>query len=373
MLKHLFIVMLAFVPVISESLETVIVPQFELPLKKSYIFSEPTRDELILFYEKLTKPSSTLFIERRRPSDRSIIAKYSFKLQPGQTTRLADYLQGNSVLLVLIQHNKLQTLSSLAINVLNRSTIRSSIFTIEEARRVDRSIRRLSVTGMTWDNRAKKESFLINGSLEEGSVPFLASVDISGRRIGSPVLINRRVEHKDLAVNSCSSTTAAITEGSVRILNGNRSRTLITPEEISFDPEQCRYGVIRRPFNEIPQFYFLDASLNTQHFFQLPGAVAPGLVEESRNQLVYSSERNSFFYPTADDHALIALSEITGNGVKFDSIPTSVDSSSISITTIDNQVFLLISGLRVRTFERVHQLILISVPPPGGATSSRQF
>jgi hypothetical protein len=369
MLKHLFILMLAFIPLFSEAVETVIVPRFDLPLKKSYIFSDISRSELILIYEKLTKPSSTLFIERRNPTDRSIIKKFSLILPSGQTSRLADYVPENSVLLVLVQHNKTQALSTLSINVLNQNVIRSSIFTLEDARRVDRSTRRLFVTGMTWDSRAKRESFLINGSLEEGSVPFLASIDISGRRLGMPAPLGRRVKHKDLAINVCNSANTAITESSIRILNGSRFRTLITPEEISFDPEQCRYAVIRRPFNEIPQVYFLDASLNTQQFFQLPGAVAPGLVEESRNQLVYSSHRNSFFYPTADDHALIALSEISGNGVKFDSIPTSVDSSSISITTLGDQVFLLISGLRVRTFERIHQLILISVPPPHGANS----
>jgi hypothetical protein len=366
MLKHLLVVMLAFYPFFSEALETVIVPRSDLPLKKSYIFSEPSRSELILFYERLTKPSSTLVIEKRRVEDRSIIQKFSLRLPPGQTTRLADYVPGNSVLLVAVQHNHTQTFFTLAINVLSRNVVRSSLFTIEEARRLDRSVRRLSVAGMTWDNRANKESLLINAQASESTVPFLTSVDISGRRLGTPAPLNRRLQHTDLAVNSCASTMAATTETSIRVLKGNRSRILITPEEISFDPELCRYAVIRRPFDEIPEIYFLDQSLNIQRFFELPGAVAPGLVEESRNQLIYSRDRKSFFYPTADDHARISLSEITQTGIKFDVIATSIDSSSVSITTMGDTVFLLISGLRVRTFERIHQLILISTPAPTG-------
>jgi hypothetical protein len=366
MLKHLFIVMLAFYPLFSEALETVIVPRSDLPLKKSYIFSEPSRSELILFYEKLTKPSSTLFIEKRPVGHRNVSEKFSFRLPPGQTTRLVDYVPGNSVLLVVVQHNKTQALSTLAVNVLSRGVGRSPLFTIEDAHRVDRSVRRLSVAGMTWDSRANKESLLINAHAAESTVPFLTSMDISGRRIGAPAPLNRRLLHTDLSVNSCASTMAATTETSIRVLKGNRSRILVTPEEISFDPDSCRYAVIRRPFDEIPEIYFLDQSLNIQRFFELPGAVAPGLIEESRNQLIYSPDRKSFFYPTVDDHARISLSEITQTGVKFDVIATSIDSSSISITTMGDNVFLLISGLRVRTFERIHQLILISTPIPSG-------
>ena len=366
MLKHLLGLMLAFYPLILEALETVIVPRSDLPLKKSYIFSDPSHNELILFYEKLTKPSSTLIIEKRRVGDRTVIAKFSLRLEPGQTTRLADYVPGNSVILALVQHNKSQALFTLSINVLSRAVVRSSLFTIEEARRVDRSLRRLSVSGMTWDKQTNKESLVINAATEENTVPFLALVDASGRRIGTPSPLIRRQKHTDLVVNTCASTMASTTETSIRILKGNRARSLITPEEISFDPKLCRYAVIRRPFDEIPEIYFLDATLNTQDFFVLPGAVAQGLIEESRNQLVYSPERNSFFYPTADDHAKISLSEITQNGIKFDVISTSIDSSSVSITTVGDQIFLLISGLRVRTFERIHQLILISVSPPTG-------
>jgi hypothetical protein len=366
MLKHLFVVMLAIYPLFLEAEETLIVPRSDLPLKKSYIFSDQTRSELILFYEKLTKPSSTLTVEKRRVGDRKIIEKFSLLLAPGQTTRLADYVPGNSVILVLVQHNKSQALSTVSINVLSKGVIRSSLFTIEEARRVDSSLRRLAVAGMVWDSRANKESLLINASVEESTVPFLAAIDASGRRIGTPSTLNRRSEHTDLVVNICTSTMAATTNATIRILKGNRARSLVTPEEISFDPELCRYAVVRRPFDEIPEIYFLDASLNTQRFFVLPGAVAQGLVEESRNQLVYSSHRKSFFYPTADDHAKISLSEITPNGVKFDVISTSIDSSSVSITTAGDQVFLLISGLRVRTFERIHQLILITAAPPTG-------
>ncbi len=358
--------MLSFLPLFSEASETVIVPRSDLPLKKSYIFSEPSRSELILFYEKLTKPSSTLVIEKRRVEDRNVTERFSILLPPGQTTRLVDYVQGSSVILAVVQHNKTQAFFTLAINVLSRKNLRSSLFTIEDARKVDRSARRLSVAGMTWDSRANKESLLINATTSENPVSFLASIDISGHRIGTPAPLNRRQVHTDLATNSCIPTQAATTETSIRILKGNRARTLITPEEISFDPELCRYAVIRRPFDEIPEIYFLDASLNIQHFFELPGAVAAGLTEESRNQLIYSPDRNSFFYPTADDHARISLSEITANGVKFDVIATSVDSSSIAITTMGDNVFLLISGLRVRTFERIHQLILISTGPPSG-------
>ena len=148
--------------------------------------------------------------------------------------------------------------------------IRSSLFTIEEARRVDRSLRRLSVAGMTWDKLTNKESLVINAATEENTVAFLASIDASGRRIGTPSPLNRRQKHTDLVVNSCASTMASTTETSIRILKGNRARSLITPEEISFDPKLCRYAVIRRPFDEIPEIYFLDASLNTQDFFVFP-------------------------------------------------------------------------------------------------------
>ncbi len=364
MIKFRLILLFVLLPLLLGAEEKIIVPQSDQPLKKSYLFLDQSRSELILLYEKLTEPKSILVIERRQVEDRSIIQRFSLSLPSGQTTRLADYVASHSVLLGIVQQNSTQALSIIAINVLSKSVVRSPFFTVEEARRNGVSAGRLSVAGMTWDKNSNREPLLINASSASSTVAFFASVDSNGHQIGAPSPLSRHEKHTDLALNSCTSSFAATTTTAVKLLKGNRVRAFRTPEEIAFDPDLCRFAIIRRQFSEIPQIYFLDASLNTQQVFTLPGGVAPGLIEDTRNQLVYSGDRKSFFYPTVLSHAQLSLNEITQQGVKSVAIPTSVDVSGVSVTTFGDRVFLLVAGLRVRSFERIHQLILVSTSPP---------
>ena len=122
--------------------------------------------------------------------------------------------------------------------------------------------------------------------------------------------------------------------------------------------------MIRRQFTEVPQIYFFNSSLNTENVIKLPGSVAPGLIEDTRNQLIYSLDRKSFFYPTVLTHARLLVNEITQTGVKNVEINTSVDFSGVSVASIGDRVFLLVAGLRVRSFDKTHQLILVSTSPP---------
>jgi hypothetical protein len=343
--------------------ELLIVPQSEQPLKKSFLFVDRSRNELILVYEKLNKPSSVVIVERRRVDDESIIQRFSVTI-PGQTLRLADYVASHSVLLAAIQQNKSQALSMLSINVLSQGVTRSSLYSLDDAKRSGISAKKLSVAGMIWDQSGGTESLIINATSTSSTAALFGSVDLNGHRVGTPLRLNRQERHTDLALDTCSSTFAAITITGVRTLKNNHTRPLRIPEEIGFDPDLCQFAVIRRPFSEIPQMYFFNDSLNTENILKLPGSIAPGLIEGSRNQLSYSSDRKSFFYPTVLSHARLLVNEITQQGVKNVEINTSVDFSGLSIATIGDHVFLLVAGLRVQGYDITHQLILVSTSPP---------
>ena len=343
--------------------ELLIVPQSDQPLKKSFLFVDRSRNELILVYEKLNKPSSIVIIERRRVDNESIIQRFSVII-PGLTLRLVDYVASHSVLLAAVQQNKSQALSMLSINVLSKIVMRSNFYSLDDAKRSGISAKKLSVAGMTWNESGGIESLIINATSTSSTTALFASVDLNGNRVGSPLRLNRQQTHTDLALDTCSSTFAAITTTVVRTVKNNRTHPLRTPEEIGFDPDLCQFAVIRRPFSEIPQIYFFNDSLNTENVLKLPGTVAPGLIEDSRNQLSYSSDRKSFFYPTVLTHARLLVNEITQQGVKNVEINTSVDFSGVSMATIGNHVFLLVAGLRVRSYDVTHQLILVSTSPP---------
>jgi hypothetical protein len=343
--------------------ELLIVPQSEQPLKKSFLFVDQSRNELILVYEKLNKPSSIVIVERRRVDDESIIQRFSVTI-PGQTLRLADYIGSHSVLLAAVQQNKSQALSMLSINVLSKAVARSAFYSLDDAKRSGISAKKLSVAGMTWDQSVGVESLLLNATSTGSTVAFFANVDLSGHRAGTPMRLNRQEAHTDLALDTCSSSFAAITSKAVRTVKNNHIRPLRTPEEIGFDPDLCQFAVIRRQFTEIPQIYFLNDSLNTENVLKLPGTVAPGLIEDSRNQLVYQSDRKSFFYPTVLSHARLLVNEITPQGVKSLEINTSVDFSGVSLAVVPDRVFLLVAGLRVQSYDVTHQLILVSASPP---------
>jgi hypothetical protein len=341
--------------------ELLIVPQSEQPLKKSFLFIDRSRNEIIVLYEKLKTPSSVLIVERRRVDNESLIQRFSVTI-PAQTMRLADYVPAHSVILAAVQQNKTQALSMLSINILNKAVIRSNFYTLNDVKGF--SAKKLAVAGMTWDPQLSVESLIINASSASSTVAFFASVDVSGHRIGAPVMLSRRETHTDLALDTCSSTFAGTTTTVVRTLRNNHTRPLRTPVEIAFDPELCEFAVIRRQFTEVPQIYFFNSSLNAENVIKLPGSVASGLIEESRNQLIYSQDRKTFFYPTVLTHARLLINEITQQGVKNVEINTSVDFSGISLATIGNRVFLLVAGLRVRSFDKTHQLILVSTSPP---------
>lgn len=343
--------------------EKLIVPQSDQPLKKSFIFTDRSRNELILLYEKFNKSSSALFIERRRVDNESIVQRFSLTI-PAQTLRLADYVSSHSVLLAAVQQNKSQTISMLSINVLSKSVTRSNFYTVDEAKRSGVSVKKLSVSGMTWDQERDVESLFINATSISSAAAFFASVDLSGHRIGVPARMSRQEMHTDLALDTCSSTFAATTTTAVRTLRNNHTHPLRTPEEIAFHPELCEFAIIRRQFTEIPQIYFFNSALDTENVFKLPGSVAPGLIEDTRNQLVYSPERKSFFYPTVLTHARLYLNEITQRGVKSIPIPLSVDFSGVSVASIGDRVFLLVAGLHVQGYDKTHQLILVSSSPP---------
>lgn len=341
--------------------ELLIVPQSDQPLKKSFLFIDRSRNELILLYEKPNSPSSILVIERRRIDTESVIQRFSLTI-PAQTMRLADYVASHSVLLVVVQQNKSQTLSMLSINVLNKAVIRANFYALSDVKGF--SAKKLSVAGMNWDQQRGVESLLINASSASSTVAYFASVDLNGHRIGAPTRLSRQETHTDLSLDTCSSTFAATTTTVVRTLRNNQTHPLRTPEEIAFDPELCEFAVIRRQFTEVPQIYFFNSFLNTENVFKLPGTVAPGLIEDTRNQLVYSSDRKSFFYPTVLTHARLLVNEITQQGVKNVEINTSVDFSGVSVASIGDHVFLLVAGLLVRSYDKTHQLILVSTSPP---------
>jgi hypothetical protein len=361
MLKKALISLLLFAPLWLGAEELLIVPQSEQPLKKSFLFIDRSRNELILLYEKLRSPSSTLIVERRRVDNEAIIQRFSLTL-PSQTMRLADYIPSHSVLLAAVQQNKSQTLSMLSINVLNKTVIRSNFYALNDVKGF--SAKKLSVAGMTWDQRRGVESLLINASSPSRTASFFASVDSNGHRVGTPIVLNRRETHTDLALDSCTSTFAATTTTVVRTIRNNHIHPLRIPEEISFDPELCQFAIIRRQFSEVPQIYFFNSSLNTENVFKLPGSVAPGLIEDTRNQLVYCPDRKSFFYPTVLTHARLLVNEITQQSVKNVEINTSVDFSGVSLASIGDRVFLLVAGLRVRSYDKTHQLILVKTSPP---------
>lgn len=355
------LLLLLFVPLWLGAEELLIVPQSDQPLKKSFLFVDRSRNELILLYEKLGSPSSILIVERRRVDNESIIQRFSLTI-PAQTMRLADYIPSHSVLLAAVQQNKSQALSMLSINVLNKSVIRSNFYTLNDVKGF--AAKKLSVAGMIWDQQRGVESLLINASSPSSTAAFFSSVDLNGHRLGSPMILNRRELHTDLALDSCSSTFAATTTTVVRTIRNDHTHPLRTPEEISFDPELCQFAIIRRQFTEVPQIYFFNSSLNTENVFKLPGSVAPGLVEDTRNQLVYSPDRKSFFYPTVLTHARLLVNEITQQSVKNVEINTSVDFSGVSLASIGDRVFLLVAGLRVRSYDITHQLILVKTSPP---------
>lgn len=363
MIKAALIAFFITVPLWLGAEERLIVPQSDHPLKKSFLFIDRSRDELILLYEKFNKSSSILIVERRHIEDESIIQRFSLTI-PGQTIRLADYIPSHSVLLVAVQQNKSKTISMLSINVLSKAVTRPTFYTLEDAKRSGVSAKKLSIAGMIWDQQQNVESLLINATSTSSAVAFFASVDSNGHRVGETMSLSRREMHTDLALDSCSSTFAATTTTVVRTIKNNHTHPLRTPEEIGFNPDLCDFAVIRRQFTEVPQIYFMNSSLNTEAFFKLPGTVAPGLIEDTRNQLVYSSDRKSFFYPTVLTHARLYLNEITSNGVNSLPIPISVDFSGVSIGSTGNRVFLLVAGLKVRGYDSTHQLILVSSSPP---------
>jgi len=348
-------------PLWSGAEELLIVPQSDQPLKKSFLFIDRSRNELILLYEKLGSPNSTLIVERRRVDNESMIQRFSLTI-PAQTLRLADYVASHSVLLATVQQNKAQALSMLSINVLNKAVIRSNFYALNDVKVF--SAKKLSLAGMTWDQQRGVESLLINASSPGSTAAFFASVDLNGHRVGAPMILNRRETHTDLALDSCSSTFAATTTTVVRTLRNDHTHPLRTPEEIAFDPELCQFAVIRRQFTEVAQIYFFNSFLNTENLFKLPGTVAPGLIEDTRNQLVYSSDRKSFFYPTVLTHARLLVNEITQQSVKNVEINTSVDFSGVSLATIGDRVFLLVAGLHVHGYDKTHQLILVKTSPP---------
>lgn len=361
MLKSSLIALLIFVPLWLRGEELLIVPQSDQPLKKSFLFIDRSRNELILLYEKFSSPSSTLIVERRRVDNEAIIQRFSLTI-PAQTMRLADYVPSHSVLLAAVQQNKTRALSMLSINVLNKAVIRSNFYTLNDVKSF--SAKKLSVAGMTWDQQRAVESLLINASSFGSTAAFFASVDVNGHRIGAPMILNRHETHTDLALDTCSSTFAATTTTVVRTIRSDHTHPLRTPEEIGFDPELCQFAVIRRQFTEVPQIYFFNSFLNTENVFNLPGTVAPGLIDDSRNQLIYSEDRKSFFYPTVLTHARFLVNEITQQSVKNVEINTSVDFSGVSLATMGDRVFLLVAGLRVRGYDKTHQLILVNTSPP---------
>jgi hypothetical protein len=361
MFKAALIALFIFAPLWSGAEELLIVPQSDQPLKKSFLFIDRSRNELVLLYEKLGTPSSSLIVERRRVDNQSIIQRLKLTI-PGLTMRLADYAPSNSVLLAVLQQNKSQALSMLSINVLNKSVIRSSFYTVNDVKSF--SAKKLSVAGMTWDQQRGVESLLINASSPSNTASFFASVDFNGHRVGTPMILNRREMHTDLALDTCSSIFAATTTTVVHTLRSDRTHPLRTPEEISFDPELCQFAIIRRQFTEVPQIYFFNSFLNTENVFKLPGSVAPGLIEDTRNQLIYSPDRKSFFYPTVLAHARLLVNEITQQRIKNVEINTSVDFSGVSMASIGDRVFLLVAGLRVRSYDKTHQLILVKTSPP---------
>ena len=341
----------------------IIVPNSVPAINRIFLFTDESSGNLILLYEKRIVSPVTLALEVRKSDNLGLLKRFSPRMNPGENLRIAEYKPPFGIFAIVQGRSQLSTLK---IDPSTGKMQRFPLYSMEEAHRLDRSIRSITPAGLTWNDRQQKAVLLLNLSSAERTITLLAAINSTGARDAAPSRIDAgKGEHLDLAYNTCSGELAAATPAVVRLLRGQLVRPLSRPEEIGFDPDLCRFGVVRRPFNEIPQFYFLDGSLHIQSFRQLPGGVAPQLIEESRDQVIYNKERKSFIYPTWADHQRLYINEITPSGVRTSLLTTSpIDASTMSVASRNNQVFLLLAGLQFGTYDHFHRLVLVRTSVP---------
>ena len=340
----------------------IIVPQSGPALNRSFLFSDPASGTLILLYEKRIVSPTTVALEIRRQDNLNPVRRLSLKMKPRELLRLAEYSPPYGIFAIV---QSFPEVSVLKIDPATGKFTRTRLYTLEEAQQLDRSIRRIDPAGLTWDDRLQKAYVLLNLPGEATTKTLLASFDSNGVRSGAPVRIDAgKGEHLDLVYNTCRGDLAATTGKVVRLLRSPATRPLVRPEEIAFDPGLCSYAVVRRQFTEIPQFYYLNASLDVQSFRQLPGGVAPQLFSQSRDTVVFNAQRGSFIYPTWANHQRLYINEITPAGIQSSVLETPIDSSSMSVASQGDRVFLLLSGLQFGTFERLHRLVLMRIQTP---------
>lgn len=363
MRRNVFVVLWILVAAVAAAQEVaVIVPQSAPSLNRSFLFADSSSNTLILLYEKRIVSPTTVVLEIRRQDNLNPVKRFALKMRPRELLRLAEYRPPNGIFAVV---QSFPEVSVLKIDPATGKSVRSRLYTLEEAHQLDRTITRIDPAGLTWNDRLQKAFLLLNLPGLSNTKTLLASFDATGARSGAPVRIDAgKGEHLDLVYNTCRGDLAAVTGTVVRLVRSAKAQPLARPEEIAFDPELCRYGVVRRQFTEIPQFYFLDAALHALTYRQLPGGVAPQLIEESRNQVVFNSQRHSFIYPTWADHQRLYINEITPAGIRSALLRTPIDASSMSVASQGDRVFLLLSGLQFGIYERLHRLVLVRTAVP---------
>lgn len=338
----------------------IIVPNSDPPLNRSILFADPANGQLILLYEKRIASPTSLVLEIRNPGTLKVIKRFNLHMRSGELFRLADFRPPHGIFAIV---QSLTEVSTLKIDPATGKIQRFHLYSLEEAKKIDRTIQHIDPAGLTWNERLQKAQLLLNLPGSDRTVALLATITSAGQRDGTPSRIDSgKGEHLDLAYNTCNGELVAATDTVVRLLHGTKVLPLARPEEVAFDPSLCRYGIVRRQFTEIPLFYYLDSSLNISTTLQLPGGVAPQLIADSRNQSVYNAQRKSFIYPTWAGHQRLYINEITPAGIHTALLETPIDTASMSVASRGNNVYLLLAGLQFGTFERFHRLILVRAP-----------